>query len=373
MADVNDMDLVREYADRNSERAFAELVHRHVNLVYSVALRFTGHAQDVTQAIFIIFAQKAGSLHAKTILTGWLYETTRFTAMRFMRTKASRQLREQEAYMSTLNDSNSECVWRQLAPLLEEAMGRLSEKERTLVVLRFFDNKSAAETATLFGIQEWAAHKRVERAMEKLRRFFMKRGVTVPVTAMTTAISVNSVQTAPIALAKTATIVALAKGATVSVSTSILIKGTLKIMAWTKAKAVAIAAVVVILTASTTTLVIKTVHVPRAAVYQPIPDNEPEITARMRSLKLEDLRAEDCTPEFWRQLQQSRQSANPEFVKALPAAMGQLRTVTLVERTVDHGRPSYLYRMEYQNMNVLFRIVFDGKKIAYANGYQEPK
>jgi hypothetical protein len=271
-----------------------------------------------------------------------------------MRTKASRQLREQEAYMSTLNDSNSECVWRQLAPLLEEAMGRLSEKERTLVVLRFFDNKSAAETATLLGIQEWAAHKRVERAMEKLLRFFMKRGVTVPVTAMTTAISVNSVQTAPIALAKTATIVALAKGATVSVSTSTLIKGTLKIMAWTKAKAVAIAAVVVILTASTTTLVIKTVHVPRAAVYQPIPDNEPEITARMWGLKLEDLRPEDCSPEFWRQLQQSRQSANPEFVKALPAAMGPLRAVRLVERTEIHGRQNYLYRMKYQKMNVLF-------------------
>jgi RNA polymerase sigma factor (sigma-70 family) len=137
MADVNDMDLVREYADRNSERAFAELVHRHINLIYSVALRFTGHlqdAQDVTQAVFIILAQKAEGLHAKTILTCWLYETTRFTAMRFMRTKASRQLREQEAYMSTLNDSNSESVWRRLAPLLEEAMGRLSEKERTLVL-----------------------------------------------------------------------------------------------------------------------------------------------------------------------------------------------------------------------------------------------
>jgi tetratricopeptide (TPR) repeat protein len=81
MADVSDMDLVREYADRNSEPTFAELVHRHINLVYSVALRFTGHsqdAQDVTQAVFIILAQKAGGLRAKTILTGWLYETTRF-------------------------------------------------------------------------------------------------------------------------------------------------------------------------------------------------------------------------------------------------------------------------------------------------------
>jgi hypothetical protein len=88
---------------------------------------------------------------------------------------------------------------------------------------------------------------------------------------------------------------------------------------------------------------------------------------------MEELTADDCTPEFWRQLQQSRQSESPELVKAFATAMGPLRTVTLVERTEDHGRPSYLYRMEYQNMNALFRIVFDGKKIAYANGYPEPK
>jgi hypothetical protein len=109
------------------------------------------------------------------------------------------------------------------------------------------------------------------------------------------------------------------------------------------------------------------------AGYRPIPDNEPEITARVRSLKMEELRAEDCTPEFWRQLQQSRQSENPEFAKAVATALGQLRTLTLVERAEYHGTPSYLYRMEYQNMNVLFRIIFDGKKIAYANGYPEPK
>lgn len=204
MADVSDLDLVREYADGNSEPAFAEMVRRHINLAYSVAHRFTGHtqdAQDVTQAVFVILAQKARGLRAKTILTGWLYETTRFTAMRFVRTRARRQLREQEAYMSTVNDSNSESVWRRVAPLLEEGMGRLSEKERTLVALRYFENKSAAETAALLGIQEWAARKRVERAMEKLRRFFMKRGVAISGAAIAGAISANSIQGAPAGLA----------------------------------------------------------------------------------------------------------------------------------------------------------------------------
>jgi|GEM_PF-4234486 len=142
-------------------------------------------------------------------------------------------------------------------------------------------------------------------------------------------------------------------------------------MAWSKAKTAAVATVAVMLTAGTTTLVIKTVHMSRMAAYQ---DNEPAIRARVWGLKMEELRAEDCTPEFWQQLQQSRQSENPDLAK-VAAAVGPLRDVTLVELTEDHGRPSYLYRMKYQNLkkNVLFRIVFDGKKIAYAKGYPEPK
>src|ERR1700677_249567 len=112
MSAVNDMDLMREYADRDSETAFAELVHRHVNLVYSVALRSTGNfhdAQDVTQAVFVIFAKKATNLRQRTNLTGWLYETTRFTSRQLLRTRTRQQAREQEAYMqSTLNDAETE-------------------------------------------------------------------------------------------------------------------------------------------------------------------------------------------------------------------------------------------------------------------------
>ena len=240
MSDANDLDLAREYADRNSESAFAALVHRHINLVYSVALRITGNsedAQDVTQAVFILLAQKAKRLRQNTILTGWLYESARFTAMKFLRTKARRQARERAACMqSTCNDSNPDSVWAELAPLLEEGMTRLSEKERTVLALRFFENKTGAETAAILGIQEWAAHKRVNRAVEKLQRFFLKRGLASTTPAIADAISANFVQPAPAALAETAAAVAFAKGATAAGSTLTLIKATLKLMAWTKTK-----------------------------------------------------------------------------------------------------------------------------------------
>ncbi|HEY1787956.1 MAG TPA: sigma-70 family RNA polymerase sigma factor [Verrucomicrobiae bacterium] len=240
MADVDDIVLLREYVERNSEPAFAGIVQRHINLVYSVAIRFTGNsedAQDVTQAVFIILAKKAARLRPKTVLTGWLYETTRFTAMNFLTNKNRRQTREQEAYMqSALNDAETEINWRQLAPLLESAMSRLNEKDRMLVALRFFENRSLTETASLLGVNEWAARKRAERALEKLRAYLSKRGVDSTAATIAGAISANSIQAAPLGLAKTISTVAVTKGAVASTSTLTLVKGALKVMAWSKTK-----------------------------------------------------------------------------------------------------------------------------------------
>jgi len=251
MQDANDMDLLREFARNNSEEAFAELVRRHINLVYSVALRFTSNtadAQDTTQAVFIILARKAAGIRERIVLTGWLYETTRLTAAGLFRTQSRRQAREQESYMqNALSEASAESVWRQLAPLLEEAMAKLDEKERTLLALHFYENKSIAETAMVMGIREWAARKRAARAVEKLRTFFSKRGVALSAAVLTTAIASNSIQAAPAALAQMVTATAIAKGAMASTSTLTLIKGSLKIMAWTKMKTAAVTTAVVIL------------------------------------------------------------------------------------------------------------------------------
>src|SRR5450432_2813608 len=125
MTERDDIALLREFAATESEAAFAAIVQRHVNLVYSTALRATGHAhaaQEISQAVFIILARKAKSLGAKTILSGWLYQTTRLTAANYLRGEIRRQKREQEAFMqSTLNESESE-AWRQIEPVLDDAI-----------------------------------------------------------------------------------------------------------------------------------------------------------------------------------------------------------------------------------------------------------
>src|SRR5271167_4338716 len=126
MTEWDDIALLREFAATESEAAFAALVERHVNLVYSVALRHVGNshsAEEITQAVFIILARKAKSFSRKTILTGWLHQTARLTAANFLRTEIRRQNREQEAFMqSALSETET---WTQIAPLLDDAISKL--------------------------------------------------------------------------------------------------------------------------------------------------------------------------------------------------------------------------------------------------------
>jgi RNA polymerase sigma factor (sigma-70 family) len=274
MRDASDMELLREYARQNSEAAFAELVCRHINLVYSAALRHVGiaaQAEEITQAVFVILARKAASLREDQILDAWLFETTRLTALSFLRGERRRQFREQEAYMqSILQESTPDPVWQQLAPLLDDAMMRLGRRDREAVVLRFFKGRSLGEVAAALNIKEPAAQKCVSRALEKLRHHFARRGVDSTAAVIGETISASSIQAAPVTLAKTVTAVAIAKGAAASASTLTLIKGALKIMAWTKVKTTIVAGVIVLLAAGTATVTFEQIEQHKNAVQSQV-------------------------------------------------------------------------------------------------------
>lgn len=239
MQATDDMDLLREYATRDSEQAFATIVARHINLVYSVALRHAGNAhqaQDITQAVFIVLARKAGSLRKGTVLAGWLFHAARMTASNFLRTEVRRAHREQEAYMqSTLTEASADEEWNRIAPLLDTAIADLGEQDRNAIVLRYVEGKDLKEVGMALGASEDAAKKRVSRAVEKLRGFFTKRGVALSGAALAGAISANAVQAAPAGFAAVVAATAM-EGAVATVTTLTLAKGTLKLMAWTKVK-----------------------------------------------------------------------------------------------------------------------------------------
>ncbi len=208
----DDMALVQDYAQSNSERAFATLVSRHVNLVYSVALRQVGNphlAEEITQGVFVLLARKAKSLSSETVLSGWLCRAARNIAADTRKMQCRRQSREQESHMQTSLDVPESDLWLEIAPMLDEALGCLGQMEHDAVVLRFFDGMELKQVGAAMGTTEDAARMRVNRGIEKLRDFFTRRGVTLSTTAIVSAVAANGVQAAPTGLAASITAAAL--------------------------------------------------------------------------------------------------------------------------------------------------------------------
>ena len=216
-----DHELLLEYAERQSEAAFAELVRRHVDLVYSAAVRMVRDAslaKDVTQSVFLALAQNARSLGNCAVLSGWLHRAARNLAVKAIRSDVRRRAREQEAAaMNELSSAAADAPWEHIEPHLDAAIEELSQGDRDALLLRYFERKSAPEMAQLLGISDEAAQKRVSRAVERLREFFAKRGVTVAASGLVIVISAHAVQAAP-------------AGLTAAISTAAALGGTARVL-----------------------------------------------------------------------------------------------------------------------------------------------
>src|SRR2546422_10042480 len=165
-----DAQLLREYARNGSEAAFGELVSRHADLVYSAALRQViepDFARDVAQSVFADLARKAKSLSGDVLLAGWLYRSTRFAALTFLRNERRRQNRERQAMQLLDPPGESSPDWDRIRPVLDEAMANLNDADRDALVLRFFKNEDLRAVGIALGTSEDAAQKRVTRSEER--------------------------------------------------------------------------------------------------------------------------------------------------------------------------------------------------------------
>jgi RNA polymerase sigma factor (sigma-70 family) len=199
---MDDWPLIESYARESSEPAFRSLVERHAGLVYASALRQVREpqlAEEVAQAVFILLARKAGSLRRGTVLSGWLFQTTRFVAARALRSEQRRQRREQEAYdMQQLTCSDG--TWQGVAPLIDEAIEGLARTDRDAILLRYVEGRSLGEVSEALGITEEAAKKRVARAVEKLRQTLGRKGAALPVGTIVAALVTHASASPPMAL-----------------------------------------------------------------------------------------------------------------------------------------------------------------------------
>ena len=224
MQNKSDAQLLGEYAAQHSDPAFAEIVARHTDLVYSAALRQTGSpelAREIAQSVFTDLARKAralaDTLSADASLAGWLFRSTRFAGLKWLRDDHRRQDRERQfmEHFNLASQAGTESApdWERVAPVLDEAMAELDDADHEAVLLRYFKNQDFHAVGLALGVSDDTAQKRVSRAIERLRGFFAKRGVTVGASGLVVVVSANAVQAAPAGLAATLTTASLASAA----------------------------------------------------------------------------------------------------------------------------------------------------------------
>ena len=189
----SDFELLREFVPCGNQATFADVVRRHVDLVFGTAMRKVqdeGAAQEVAQNVFSALAKKAWQFAPDDSLPAWLYRTALLEAQEWLRGELRRRRREETAAElgTTMKTQNEGSTYRAFLPLLDDALLSLREKDRTALLLRFFEGQSLREIGASLGVGEDAAQKRVASALDKVASFFQRRGFqTVTVAAITVA------------------------------------------------------------------------------------------------------------------------------------------------------------------------------------------
>ncbi len=204
-----DFDLLQVFTRAGDQQALAQLIRRHLDLVFGTALRKVedpGAAEEIAQNVFAVMARKAWQFAPDDSLPAWLHKTTLLEAREWLRGELRRRRREQTAaeLCTTMKIPDEQPALRALVPLLDDALLSLREKDRTALLLRFYESQSLREVGGALGVSEDVAQKRVAGALEQVVQFFHRRGFRTA----TTGVAIAALQhTAASASASTATLV----------------------------------------------------------------------------------------------------------------------------------------------------------------------
>ncbi len=210
--------LLADYVKTGSDLSFRKLVDAHVNLVYATARRLAmgdaALAEDVTQQVFVDLARKAGRLPKDVLLGGWLHRHAWCVAANSIRRERRLKLRESHAATLHPTPDSPENGFDQWGPLLDDAINQLGPGDRSLILLRYFDQMDFRAVGESVGISEDAARMRVTRALEKLHFILKRQGVALSATAVAAMLAGEAVRAAPAGLVSA--VCAAARTATVA-------------------------------------------------------------------------------------------------------------------------------------------------------------
>ncbi len=318
---TDDRQLLRQFAEQNSQEAFAELARRHVGWIFQASLRRTGErhdlAQDVVQQVFIALARHAGAVSNHASPAGWLYITARYAANRVLRAESRRRNYESAATnMTDAEQPDAGPEWAEIRPLLDQAMDHLSPRDRDVLLQRFFQGMSFAEMAASHGVSEDGVRKRLERALDKLRVRLGRRGISSTAAALGALLGTQAATAAPQAVYTLAATAPWSAGAAAQPSLAL---GVFHLMSTTKTGLVGASLIAVAATLSSVTFAVREMRAEREA--------SAAVAAVTRRVALDQARL--------RQVERNRRAGLPS--PAAPAIVGE---ETVPEKVLPRVSPA---------------------------------
>jgi RNA polymerase sigma factor (sigma-70 family) len=381
---MDDHEALRRFAQERSEAAFAELVRRHVDLVYGAALRQlrnSADAEDVVQIVFLALARKAAGLSRNVVVAAWLHKASVLASRNLLRARGRRRRYERAACRSETMPTSSDSSWERLAPELDEALARLGRANRTALVLRFLEGKSFPEVAAELGISQVAARQRVVRGLEHLRGK-LPAGAALSAIGIGELLTAHAQQAAPAQVATQAA--AMGGGAAASAHYLSLAKGVIKVMAWTKTKIAGAVALGLLLAGGAGTVVYRSLEPEqnRVVVFKKPQPSEPS-TANLDDAAQRRVKAMNNMMDIVARcyaFSDSHKGAWPSSLDQLSNPAGTSQPATLP--SVADQKPAYVY-LPPKNPDKLKdpgkRIVvyerfdkwIDGVAVGYADGHAQ--
>jgi RNA polymerase sigma factor (sigma-70 family) len=261
-AELTDGQLLGDYLRGRDESALEALVCRHGPMVWGVCRRVLGNhhdAEDAFQATFLVFVRKAASIASRELLANWLYGVAYQTALKARATAAKRMERERQVPGMADPAAPEHGHWHDLRPLLDEALSRLPDKYRAVIVLCSLEGKNRKEAAQQLGVPEGTVGGWLARARALLAKRLARHGVAVSGGVVATMLGQNAASAGVPASVVSSTVTAAsyftagqaaAPGA-ISIKVAVLTEAMLRTMQATRLKiatAVLFAASVVALT-----------------------------------------------------------------------------------------------------------------------------
>jgi RNA polymerase sigma factor (sigma-70 family) len=279
---MTDWDLLEQFTQSRCERAFGELVARHSGLVYATCrrrLRDPHLAEDATQAVFVVLARRPPARHRGSVLSGWLYQTAIYTCNNMIRSERLHRRHERRAIVERERAfAPSPRVSAEVEVQLDNAMSSLSASDRSVLLMRYYENLDLRQIGAALGVSEKGASKRAARAMERLRGALGRAGTALSVNSATAALGELLRQPAPLGLIqRTAASVRSTAAAT---SIEAITQGVMQVMMYTKAKLIAAVTLVFVLIGGASISVPLLFAQASQATSQPVQDRPPKEAMR---------------------------------------------------------------------------------------------